>query len=160
MLELLKDAGRSAGLGQTSGFETRCFISGYLFNSFQIPKSCCRKQHSTIADREAKPKGEIIGAFYSFFYSFIALTAISALAYSSRRAVKVGRISSWKPACKFYRRVLGGGLVQFLKDLLEECRDHLFILIGRHEDSPLCFLFYKYKRVSGPQAEAWSCPAV
>lgn len=160
MLKLLKDAARSAGLRQTSSFKLQCFISGYLFNSFQIPKSCYRKQHSSFVDREAKPKVERIGAFYLFFCSFIALIAISALAYSSRRTVRAGRISSWEPACKFHRRMLEGRLVQLLKDLLEEHKHHLFILIGRHEDSPLWFLFSKYKCVSGPQAEAWGCSAV
>ena len=83
MLELLKDAGESTGFKETDSFELQCFISGYLFNSLQIPKVCCRRQHSTIADRESNPKGDIIRAFYTIFYSLIALAAISVLACSS-----------------------------------------------------------------------------
>lgn len=111
MLELQKDAGKSTGFKQTSSFELQCFFSRYLFNSLQIPKACCRKQRSTIADRETNPKGDIIRAFNTFFYSFIALAAILVLACSSRRAVREGRISSWEPACKFCRRMLNGGLL-------------------------------------------------
>lgn len=110
-LELPKDAGKSTGFRQTSSFELQCFISGYLFNSLQIPKACCRKQHSTIADRETNPKGDIIRPFYTFFYSFIVLAAILVSACSSRRAVREGRISSWEPACKFCGMMLDGGLL-------------------------------------------------
>ena len=111
MLELLKDAGKSTGFKQTDSFELRCFISGHLFNSLQIPMACCRKQHSAIADRGTNPKGDIIRALYTFFYSFIALAAILMSACSSRRAVREGRISSWEPACKFCRRMLDGGML-------------------------------------------------
>lgn len=83
MLDFLKDAGKSTGLKLAGSFKLQCFISGYLFNSLQIPKACYRKQHSTIADRETKPKRDIIGAFYTFFCSFIALAAISVSACSS-----------------------------------------------------------------------------
>jgi len=65
-MELPKDAGKSAGFGQTGSFELQCFISGYLFNFLQIPKACCRKQQSAIADRTTDPKGDIIRAFYTF----------------------------------------------------------------------------------------------
>lgn len=58
--ELPKDAGKPAGSRQTGSSELQCFISGYLFNSLQIPKACCRKQHSAIAGGETNPKGDII----------------------------------------------------------------------------------------------------
>lgn len=111
VLKLPKDAGKSTEFKQTSSFKLQCFISGYLFNSLQIPRACWRKQHSTITDRETKPKGDIMRTFYTFFYSIRALAAISMLVYSSRRAVRDGKISSWEPACKFCRRMLDGGLL-------------------------------------------------
>lgn len=84
----LKDAGKSAGLKWTGSFKLQCFISGYLFNSLQIPKACYRKQHCTIADRrETKPKRDIIGAFYTFFCSFVALAAISVSVCSSGKLI-------------------------------------------------------------------------